>query len=122
MAGYNRNKRGKQDDIFFSDNLNAQEKEAVSKQFAAKDMDISKAIEAMVTHGLSVKILWSEYNDSYSVTVSPTDRDHPSNGTFYSGFHANWEKAVFLTNYLLASRYDYGDWTKDRAKKFDNDW
>lgn len=122
MAGYGSNRRGKNDDIFFSDILTTQEKEAISKQFSAKDADIEKSIESILSNQLSIKILWSEYNSSFSCTVSPTERDHPSSGTFYSGFHANWQKAVFLTNYLLSSRYDYGDWTKDRAKKFDNAW
>lgn len=122
MPGYGRKKGSKDDNIFFSDTVNQQEKEAISKAFSAKDTDITKIIEAIVTHGLSVKILWSEYNDSYSCTVSPLERDHPSHGTFYSAFHAKWEKAVYLCNYLLASRYDYGDWTKDKAKRFDNDW
>lgn len=121
MPSYN--KRGKKDEqIFFTDNLNKQEQEAVSKAFLSKDTDIEKVFDKLVTSGFTVKVTWSDYNDSFSCTVSPTEREHPAYGTFYSAFHAKWQKALFLLNYLLASRYDYGDWTKDRAKRFDNDW
>ena len=122
MPRFNQGKKRQEETIFFTDNLNSQEKEVVNKAFSAKDMDIQKSIEKLVDNGLSLKIAWSEYNDSYSATVSPIDREHPSSGTFYSAFHANWQKAVFLVNYLLDSRYSYGDWTANKAKRFDNNW
>lgn len=122
MARFPKKKGSNEEQIFFSDNLTQSDKEQLSKAFGEKNTDVKKAIENITSHGLSVKISWSDYNDSFSCTVSPVERDHPSHGTFYSAFHANWEKAVFVCDYLLRDRYDYGDWTKDKAKRFDNDW
>lgn len=122
MAGYGKKRGTKDENIFYSDNPTQQEKEAINKAFSAKDVDITKAIEAIVSNGFSLKILWSDYNDSFSATVSPTERDNPASGTFYSAFHANWEKAIYLVAYLLEHRYSFGDWTKDKGKKFDNEW
>lgn len=122
MPGYGKKRGSKDENIFYSDNPTAQEKEAINKAFQAKDMDVEKSIEQITSNGFSLKILWSDYNDSFSATVTPLERDHPASGTFYSAFHASWQKAVFLVAYLLHHRYDFGDWTKDKAKRFDNDW
>lgn len=122
MARFNQGKKKNEETVFFTDNLTSQEKESVNKAFSSKDMDVQKSLDNLVTNRLSIKISWSDYNDSYSATVSPTERDHPSSGTFYSAFHSNWQKAVFLVDYLLNHRYSYGDWTANKAKRFDNDW
>lgn len=122
MASFNK-KRSKQDDqIFFTDNLNQKDKDSVNQAFKKLDGNITSIFERLLDKQLAVKIVWSDYNDSYSATISPMDRDDPRAGTFYSAFHADWKKAMVTVDYLLADRYDYGDWTKDRAKKFDNAW
>lgn len=122
MARFNQ-KRGKQDDqIFFTDTLNQKDKDSVNSAYEKSKGNVAHILDGLLDKSLSVKIAWSDYNDSYTVTVSPLDRDHPSNGTFYSAFHADWKKAVVIVDYLLHDRYDYGDWSKDRARKFDNSW
>jgi hypothetical protein len=122
MAGYNRRKQAKEDKIFFTDNLTEADKKRISTEFSKETTNSSDCIQKLLDNQLSVKIHWSDYTDSYSAIVSPIDRDHPSTGTFYSAFHSEWKKALFIVAFLLQDRYDFGDWTRGREKVNDNSW
>lgn len=122
MARFPRKKGNNEEQIFFTDNLNQKDKESINAAFKKFEGNVSDVIDRLLSHGYSFKLGWSDYNDSYSATVTPLDRDGPGGGTFYSAFHADWKKAVVILDYLLKDRYDYGDWSKDRVKRFDNEW
>jgi len=122
MARFNQGKGKKDEQLFFTDSLNETDKKKLNSEFQKPDNNVETTLGSLLDAGLSIKISWSDYNDSYSVSVTPRDRDHPSHGTFYSGFHSNWGKAVFIVFYLLNDRYDMGDWTRGGGKRFDNDW
>lgn len=109
-------------DMFYQDHLNEQEKKKISEAYAKKEATIEQIISKIVENGLSIKLTWSDYNDAFSCVVSPIDADHPAYKTYYSTFHADWEKALFVADYLLADRYDYGDWTKGQKTRSDNSW
>ena len=122
MARFNRGKGKNEEKIFFTDSLTEADKKRINTEFSKGPVEISNLIEELLKNELSIKILWSDYSDSYTAIVSPITRDHPSNGTFYSVFHENWQKALFTVYFLLKDRYDFGDWAKDRAKLADNSW
>lgn len=122
MARFPQRGKKSEEQIFFTDNLTQKDKESVNAAFKKYDGNITPVLDRLLNHSFTVKIVWSDYNDSYSATISPLEREHPAAGTFYSAFHADWKKAVVTVDYLLSDRYDYGDWSKDRAKKFDNSW
>jgi len=122
MARFPKKKGSNEEKIFFSDNLTQADKDRVNKQLKEKPVDVPDCLQKLFDHGLVVKIAWSEYNDSYSATVSPLDKDLPYSGTFYSTFHAEWSKALYILVFLLGDRYHFGDWAKDGLKKYDNAW
>lgn len=122
MARFPKKKGNNEEQIFFTDNLTEADKKRLTSEFQKPDTDITLSMQKIFDNDLSLKILWSDYNDSYSAQVTPIFRDHPSHGTFYSAFHSDWKKAVFIVCFLLGDRYDFGDWSKDRVKKFDNAW
>ena len=116
-------KRGKQDDqIFFTDNLTEADKKRLNTEFLKKDLNLLDYIQKLFDNDLSLKIAYSDYNDCYTATITAISREHPSYGTFYSAFHSDWQKAVFIAVFLLQDRYDFGDWSKNGVKKFDNSW
>lgn len=116
-------RKGKQDEqVFFTDNLTEADKKRLNAEFQKKDTDLLILMQKLFDNELSLKVSWSDYNDSFTATVSPISKDHPSAGTFYSAFHSDWKKAVFIVVFLLGDRYDFGDWAKDRGNKFDNAW
>lgn len=122
MARFPKKRGNVEDQIFFTDNLNSKDKDIISAAYKKADGNISDIIGRLLENGLSIKIIWSDYNESFSAIVTPFDKDSPGGGTFYSAFHSDWKKAVVIVDYLLKDRYDYGDWSKDRVKKFDNSW
>jgi hypothetical protein len=122
MAKKNAKPKRGQNQIFYTDNLNNNDRKQLSDLFGKSTEDTSIIIERLLNNGLSVKLTWSDYNDAYSATIGASEDTHPSYGTFYSSFHANWQKAVFIVDFLLKDRYDYGDWTAGAGKKYDNDW
>jgi hypothetical protein len=122
MAAKNAKFKRSTEQVFFTDNLSDADRKRLSDMFAKSAGDTSVTIGRILDNGLSLKLAWSDYNDAYSATVGASDASHPSHGTFYSAFHSDWKKAVFVVDFLLKDRYDYGDWTKGTGKKFNNDW
>lgn len=116
--------KGKNDfsDLYFQDHLNEPDKKTISGLYGKKESNVQDILQGFFDKGLSVKISWSDYNEAHVCMVSPTDRDHPSFKTYYSTFHKDWQKAVFICDYLLKDRYDYGDWTKGGGTVHDNSW
>lgn len=116
-------KRGNNEErIFFSDNLTQADKDRINSQLKKEAPNVPDLMSKLFDNDLVVKFAWSEYNDSYSATVSPLDKDLTHSGTFYSAFHSDWAKALYILVFLLDDRYQFGDWSKDRLKKHDNAW
>lgn len=109
-------------DMFYQDHLNEADKAKISKLYTDKEANPQDLLENILAKDLSVKITWSDYNDAYSIVVTPVNSDHPAYKTYYSTFHADWLKALFVADYLLKDRYDYGDWTKGSKTRLDSSW
>lgn len=108
--------------MFFTDHLTKEDKSAINERLQQSSFSSENLLGEVLGNGLNVKISWSDFNNSYSVTASPRDAELPHHGTFYSAFHANWEKALFILHYLLSDRYNFGDWTRGGGKVNDNEW
>lgn len=108
--------------MFYTDHLTKEDKSAINQRLQGSNFDIQGMLGEITNRGLNVKISWSDFNNSYSATATPHNSELPHHGTFYSAFHASWEKAIFILHYLLSDRYDFGDWTRGGGKVNDNDW